>query len=115
LKDVQEKVRKIQGPAARKVAIEIGIGPHVALISGILGGGIDAPSSIRTAIAKYLDVPLMALIEVFRCSFIESEIPAHKSIYEKPQISAQPVLWKEAVRMLQLPAEETERLLKFAD
>lgn len=115
LEAAQRRVAEIQGPAAKKVAVEIGIGPYASLLSGVLVGRTLAPSRVLAALGKRLDVPLAALSELFRRSFTMSEVPAFKSPDGQPRLMTQPSTWEQAVRAMNLPPEETERLLKLSD
>ena len=114
LAKAKEKVESIQKPAERKqTAIAVGIGPHPALINGILSGRTKAPSKVLDALTAMLDVPRLALAELLRRKFEESAVPAYKGGGQKPNLSIDPVSWQEAVRSLKLSEEETERLLKL--
>jgi hypothetical protein len=115
LEAAQRKVAEILGPEAKKVAIEIGIGPYASLLSGVLVGRTSAPSRIIAALGRRLDVPLAALSEVFRRTFAMSEVPAFKSPDSQPRLMAKPSTWQQAVKAMKLPVEETERLLKLCD
>ena len=110
------KVASIQGAAARKeAAMKVGIGPYPGLLNGVLSGRTSAPMRLLRAISSMLEVPAVALDELFRRTFAASEVPAYKSTDAKPQIPAEPASWEDAVRALDLPSEETARLLKFAE
>lgn len=111
----QKKVGEIQGPAAKKVAVEIGIGPYASLLSGILVGRTLAPRRILAALGRRLDVPVAALAEVFRRSFATAEVPAFKSPDGQPRLMTRPSPWEQAVQAMNLPKEETQRLLQMAD
>lgn len=115
LEDAMQRVAAIQGPAARKVAVDIGIGPYPSLLNGILVGRTLAPKRILEALAARLEVPLSTLVELFKRTFSASEVPAFKSPNGKPQLAAQPATWEQAVNALDLSPEETARLLKLSD
>lgn len=115
LADAKRRVAAIQGPTAKKVAIELGIGPYPSLLSGILVGRTLAPKLIVEALAAKLEVPLSTLTELFRRTFFESEVPAFKSPDSQPQLAAHPSTWEQAVNVLDLTPEETARLLKLSD
>lgn len=110
-----KKVGEIQGPAAKKVAVEIGIGPYASLLSGILVGRTLAPRRILTSLGRRLDVPTVALAELFRRSFAMLEVPAFKSPDGQPRMMTQPSTWEQAVQAMNLPSEESQRLLRLAD
>jgi hypothetical protein len=111
----QQKVIAIQGPTARKVAVEIGIGPYPSLLSGILVGRTLVPSGVLAALGNRLAVPVAVLAELFARSFRQSEVPAFKAPDGQPQLLMEPLSWDCAVRALKLPPEETERLLRLSD
>jgi len=115
LDTARQRVATIQGPAARKVAVEIGIGDHVSLLNGILVGRTAPPARIIAALARRVGLPAAVLMELFSRSFQQSEVPAFKSPDGLPKLLTEPVSWDHAVRALRLPAEETERLLRLAD
>ncbi len=115
LETAQRKVAEIQGPAVKKIALEIGIGPYASLLSGVLVGRTLAPGRILAALGRRLDVPLAALSEVFRQSFAMSEVPAFKSLNGKPKLLTQPMTWEQTVRAMNLLPDETDRLLKLSD
>lgn len=115
LEAAQQKVAEIQGPAAKKVAIEIGIGPYASLLSGILVGRTLAPRCVLDALGKRLNVSTTALLELFRRTFATSEVPAFKSPDGQPRLASQPITWEQAIQVMNLPPEETRRLLQLAD
>ena len=110
------QVESIRGPVARRnAAVAVGIGPRPSLLNGVLSGRTSAPLRLLRALEKLLEVPAMAIQEVLRRAFVTSVVPAHKAGVSKPKVSVEPASWEEAVRALKLPAEETARLLKFAE
>lgn len=115
LEDAKKKVEAIQGPAARKVAADVGIGPYVALINGILSGRTCAPRRLLDALEEKLCVPSSALASVFQQNFATSELPAYKALNSQPQVATRPKSWETAVRELRLPPEEERRLLSLAE
>jgi len=116
LEAATKKVATIQGPSARReTAIAVGIGPYPALLNGVLAGRTRAPRKVLDGLEQLLDVPAMALHELFARLFAASTVPAFKSGDAKPLVAAEPATWAEAVRGLGLSAEETQRLLKLAE
>ncbi|AJX76037.1 hypothetical protein X963_2012 [Burkholderia pseudomallei MSHR7498] len=110
------KVAAVKSPSARKkLASEVGIGPHVSLLSGVLVGRTIAPKVLLAALARALDTPILALREHFVRAFELSTVPSYKSTTGKPNVPVRPASWDEAVRGLNLDAAETERLLRFSD
>lgn len=115
LADAKRRVVAIQGPTAKKVAIELGIGPYPSLLSGILVGRTLAPKLIIEALAARLEVPLSTLTELFRRTFFETEVPAFKSPDNQPQLATKPATWEQAVNSLELTPDEAARLLKMSN
>lgn len=115
LEEAKQRVAAIQGPTVKKVAVELDIGPYPSLLSGVLVGRTHAPKRLLKALAAKLEVSPLTLVELFKRTFSASEIPAFKSPNGKPQLAAQPSTWKQAVIALDLPPEETARLLKLSD
>lgn len=114
LANAKNKVDAIDKPAERReTAIAVGIGPHISLLNGILSGRTRAPSKVLDALAAKLEVSRLALLEVFRRNFQQTVVPAFKGSGTKPKLAAAPVSWEEAVRGLNLPEEETTRLLEL--
>ncbi|MDP1734441.1 MAG: hypothetical protein Q8L44_08770 [Sulfuritalea sp.] len=110
-----KRVASIQGPSAKNIAIELGIGPYGSLLSGVLVGRTVAPRRVLEALAHKLQMSAAILAEVFRQSFASSTVPAFKSTEGKPQVSVQPVTWDDAVRAMDVGPEETARLREFAE
>lgn len=115
LEEAQKKVAEIQGPTTKKVAVEIGIGPYGSLLSGVLVGRTVAPHRILAALGRQLNVSMSALAESFRRNFAVSEVPAFKAPDGQPRLMTQPSTWEQAVRAMNLPPEETQRLLQLSD
>jgi hypothetical protein len=115
LTTASERVDSIRGPAVKKLAIELGIGPYGSLLSGVIVGRTVAPRRVLNALANKLQVSAESLAELFRRSFAASTVPAFKATENKPQVATQPATWEEAVRALQLDPKETARLLEFSE
>lgn len=113
---VQDNLTSIKKPAKRRqVAIEVGIGPHTALLNGILSGRTKGPSKVLKALATMFDVPTLALEEFLKRCFEETRVPSFKGGDGKPKVAVEPVSWEDAVRGLNLAEEETRRLLKLSE
>lgn len=109
----EKKVAEVKGPAVRKLATDIGLGPYASLLSGVLVGRVAAPRRILKGLERALGVPMAAMQEVFRRSQLESAVPAWKS-HVTPEVSTRQSSWEEAVSELSLSEEERARLLAFA-
>lgn len=116
LEFAQQRVKAVKTPAQkRELATKVGIGEHVSLLAGILVGRTLAPRRMLAAISAALDVPGVALREVFSRLFEATPLPAHKGGAGKPIVAGTPATWEEAVRGLSLDPKETARLLSFSD
>lgn len=112
----QQRVKAVKTPAQkRELAATVGIGEHVSLLAGVLVGRTRAPRKLLAAISMALEVPGIALREVFARIFEGSPLPAHKGGEGKPVVAGTPATWEEAVRGLSLDPKETARLLSLSD
>lgn len=112
----QQRVKAVKTPAQkRELATKVGIGEHVSLLAGVLVGRTLAPRKVLAAISSALDVPGIALREVFSRLFDGTPLPAYKGGEGKPVVAGTPATWEEAVRGLSLDPKETARLLSFSD
>lgn len=114
LEAAEKQVAATQGPKARQVAVDIGIGPHASLLSGVLIGRTLAPAPILSALGEKLGVPIAALSEVFQQNFTSAEVPAFKSPDGQPQVATEPWTWEQSVRALKLSDDETKRLITLS-
>lgn len=101
------------GPRARALAIEIGLGDQRGLTNMILGGAVAAPGRVLAKLAVALKVPLDALAVALERRFAGQAVPAFKATEAKPTVHLDRKAWRVAVKELQLPAGEEERLLKL--
>ena len=115
LVEAKKRVTTIQGPSVKKIAEEIGIGPYASLLNGVLVGRTIAPIRVLRALESRLEVPILALVELFRLTFSQREVPAHKVIGGKPKLQSQPCTWEQAVKEMNLPPDETARLLSLCE
>ncbi|ABD68938.1 hypothetical protein Rfer_1203 [Rhodoferax ferrireducens T118] len=115
LESAQQKVNSLKGAARKGAAQKIGIGPYATLLNGVLSGRTKAPGKLLDALSAFFEEPATALAEVFRRNFATTPVPAFKAGHGKPKLATQPNTWEESVREQDLSAEETARLLKFAD
>jgi len=111
----KEVIGKYKGPAARKLAEDIGLGKRGPLLIGVLTGKTIAPRTVLRSLALKLKVPIPVLSQVFNNSFLTNSIPAFKADNGKPQVRLEPQTWEDAVISLSLPDDETSALLEFAD
>jgi hypothetical protein len=115
LVEVEKAVAAVRGPGARKLAQEVGVGPHVALLNSVLAGSVQAPRQLLARLADKFQVSSLALVEFFRRSFAVSSVPAFKAEEGKPGVTLEPKKWREAVQSLRLSEAETARLLELDD
>ncbi len=115
LEKAQAQVLAIQGPAVRKLSVEMGLGKNSALLSGVLSGRTAAPSKVLQALSDRLHVAALALAESFRRSFDQTTVPAFKATEGKPLVNSEPLTWSAAVTSLNLGEAETQTLLELAD
>jgi hypothetical protein len=107
------KIEQSCGPRARALAVEIGLGEQRGLTNMILGGAVTAPARVLAKLAIALKVPLDALAVALERRFAGQTVPAFKATEAKPTVPVERKAWSVAVKELQLPADEEERLLKL--
>jgi hypothetical protein len=115
LSKAQEKIGAAQGTAVRTLAREVGLGAASSLLSGVLVGTIEAPRKLVGFLATKWESPSWVLLECFRRTHDAAAVPAFKAEFGKPGIATEPKSWAEAVRSLNLPELETQRLLRLQD
>lgn len=111
LKEVQDKIEELRGPAVRSLCAELNVPPP--LVNGVLGGTIRPPIKLLEWFGERLRAPIAALREVFSQSFAARPVPAFKSEGGKPSVPLQAKSWEEAVRSLHLSDAETKSLLTW--
>jgi hypothetical protein len=115
LESAKAIVGKYKGPAARKLAEDIGLGKRGPLLIGVLSGKTEAPRTVLRALSLKLKVSIPLLKQVFNESFLATPIPAFKAQDEKPQVTLTKRSWEDAVKSLSLTEADTSALLEFAD
>ena len=113
LQAVEAKISSVKGPKTLALAETLGIGPRRELLSGVLAGRIQAPEKLLCMLATMFDSTVIVLAEHLRRSFFAAPAPSFKAEHGKPGIAARPIPWRDAVLSLELPSEETLRLLDF--
>lgn len=114
--DVAEVLKVIQnytGIKAQILAPQIGLGEQRGLTNMILGGTVLAPARVLAKLAYILKVPLDVLSVALERRFANHSVPSFKITEGKPILQAERKAWSVAVRELQLPTEEQERLLEL--
>jgi hypothetical protein len=108
---VEQKIAAVRGSRVRGLAPKVGLGTHAALLSGILAGSIAAPKKVVKGLQSFFETPEFVLRAFFKRSFDSRAAPAFKAENGKPQIPRSARDWKEAVKTLKLPPDETKQLL----
>lgn len=111
--EIEKKIATYRGPGARRLAPQVGLGTHVQLLSGVLVGSIRAPRQVMAKLSEVLQESELALSGFFNSSFAARVLPAFKAENGKPQVSTAPTSWEDAVRSLNLPAEQARALLQL--
>lgn len=111
LVELEQKVALYRGAPLRKLAPQVGLDRHVALLAGILAGSICAPRRTLGLLSEILEAPQQVLVEFFKRSFQTRPLPAFKAENGKPQIVCSATPWDEAVKSLKLSTEQTSKLL----
>jgi hypothetical protein len=113
LVELEQKVAAVRGAAVRKLAPQVGLGTQVALLSGILAGTVRAPKKVLRSLSEVFEAPQLALTEFFKRSFESRAVPAFKAENGKPQVSHSATSWEDAVKSLNLPADQAKELLQL--
>ncbi len=113
LAELEQKVAAYRGAAVRKLAPQVGLGTHAALLSGILAGTIRAPRKVLGKLSEVFGAPQRALAEFFRHFFESRAVPAFKAANGKPQVARSATSWEDAVKSLNLSAEQAKELLEL--
>lgn len=113
---VTEAIQIIQqsgGVKAGALAHQIDLGNQRGLTNMILGGTVQAPARVLAKLAAVLKLPLDVLSVALERRFATQVVPAFKATDGKPTVQSKRKNWDVAVKELQLPAEEQERLLNL--
>lgn len=113
---VAEALRVVEhsgGVKAGAIAPQIDLGNQRGLTNMILGGTVLAPARVLAKLAVVLKLPLDVLSVALERRFATRVVPAFKATDGKPTVQVKRKDWDVAVKELQLPDEEQERLLKL--
>ncbi|MFZ5756209.1 MAG: hypothetical protein ACOY3X_04865 [Pseudomonadota bacterium] len=113
ISEVERQISKYKGAATRRLALDVGLGAHAALLSGILVGSTQAPRKIINKLSDLFSVSEYALREYLKISCQRRIVPSFKSENGKPEVYGGAKSWREMVASLKLPAEQAEELLKL--
>lgn len=108
--EAKTALKQCRGPAARKFALQIGLGERVELFNQVVSGEVSAPYVLIKRLAAKLQVQLAALVKVFELNFQSQPAQSFKAD-GKPGASSQPVSWEDAIRAAGISGEEATRLL----
>ncbi|MEE4920000.1 hypothetical protein V2K23_11380 [Pseudomonas alliivorans] len=106
-------IEQVSGIKARALAPQIDLGEQRGLTNMILGGSVLAPARVLAKLAVVLKKPLDVVSVALERRFATQCVPAFKATDGKPTVQAERKAWSVAVKELQLPAEEQERLLNL--
>ncbi|WLH12599.1 hypothetical protein PSH58_28070 [Pseudomonas hefeiensis] len=106
-------IERVSGVKARALAPQIDLGEQRGLTNMILGGSVLAPARVLAKLAVVLKKPLDVVSVALERRFATQCVPAFKATDGKPTVQAERKAWSVAVKELQLPAEEQERLLNL--
>ena len=106
-------IEQVSGVKARALAPQIDLGEQRGLTNMILGGSVLAPARVLAKLAVVLKKPLDVVSVALERRFATQCVPAFKATDGKPTVQAERKAWSVAVKELQLPAEEQERLLNL--
>lgn len=113
---VTEAIRIIEqncGVKARELAPQIELGKQRGLTNMILGGTVLAPARVLSKLSVALHLRLDVMLVALERRFSLQTVPAFKSTDVKPTVQAERKAWSVAVKELQLPTDEQDRLLKL--
>lgn len=113
---VIEAIRIIElncGVKARELAPQIELGQQRGLTNMILGGTVLAPARVLLKLSLALHLRLDVMLVALERRFFLQAVPAFKSTDVKPTVQAERKAWSVAVKELQLPTDEQDRLLKL--
>lgn len=106
-------IEQISGVKARALAPKIDLGEQRGLTNMILGGTVLAPARVLAKLSTVLNIPLEVILVALERRFAAQTVPAFKATDAKPTIQVERKTWSAAVKELQLPTDEQERLLKL--
>jgi len=106
-------IQQVSGVKALALAPQIDLGDQRGLTNMILGGTVLAPARVLAKLAAVLKMPLDILSVALERRFAAQAVPSFKATEAKPTVQAERKAWSVAVKELQLPADEQERLLKL--
>lgn len=102
-----------RGPAAKQLALQVGLGEQRVLMNEILSGAVTPPIRILNSVASVLNLPPEVLKVALNDCFQLQTVSGFKAQDGKPEVRIQPQTWLEAVVALGLPKDEEQRLLSL--
>ncbi|WP_241579327.1 hypothetical protein [Rosenbergiella nectarea] len=106
-------IQQVSGVKARDLALQIDLGKQRGLTNMILGGTVLAPARVLSKLSSTLNVPLNVMLVALERRFATQTVPSFKATDSKPVLQTERKAWSVAVKELQLPKDEQERLLKL--
>ncbi|CAI2439862.1 hypothetical protein [Serratia marcescens] len=106
-------IEQVSGVKARALAPQIDLGKQRGLTNMILGGTVLAPARVLSKLSSTLNMPLDVMLVALERRFATQTVPSFKATDAKPIVQTERKVWSVAVKELQLPTDEQERLLKL--
>ena len=107
---VVAELARYKGPAARELAVSLGLAEHVSLLNQVIRGDVSAPYALLKRIAVKLHVQISAVAQTFSVNFQNQPARAYKSA-GKPALTNEPIAWAKAVQDAGIKGAEAERLI----
>jgi hypothetical protein len=96
---------------ARELSERTGLRGHRELMCQVLQGETTPPPVVIGAISTHIQVPIELLVAGFASNYQSRSVPKFKATHGKPQLTTRPQSWSEAVKALNLSADEEKALL----
>lgn len=111
----QAAMRAIAGPKVTALADFMGLSGKRLLVNELLAGVVRAPSVLLGKMADFLNLSRDVVAQAVRCNFQQLPTPSFSAPNGQPRVLTEPVSWSEAVKALNLPADEEAMLLALED
>lgn len=111
----QAAMQAIAGPKVTELADFMGLSGKRRLVNELLAGMVRAPSVLLGKMADFFSLSRDVVAQAVRCNFQQLPAPSFSARNGQPRVLTEPVSWSEAVRALNLPADEEAQLLALED
>ncbi|AFC85852.1 hypothetical protein Fraau_1424 [Frateuria aurantia DSM 6220] len=115
IQQAQAAMQAIVGPKVTALADFMGLSGKRLLVNELLAGMVRAPSVLLDKMADFFSLPRDVVAQTVRCNFQQLPAPSFSAPNGQPRVLTEPVSWNEAVKALNLPAEEEAQLLALED